>query len=186
MNKVRYSAEKTLWSLILGLFAMVLWTGCTGTGNTSSLEPLPYPNQRPDFTTRTYFLDEDSLVSFQPELVLQFQGSDTQGRYTMEMEIHIAVENQTPTEYTFIADRATIYSYYSEPSVATVGLAPIGTTTLEHTMDGNSFETLKYENDPIDGDIIYNYQDAEFFAVFAVAINGNEEIFTTQVTHPSG
>ncbi|MCF7804928.1 MAG: hypothetical protein K9N46_03725 [Candidatus Marinimicrobia bacterium] len=185
MSKLkRLSLHVFTLSLVLG--GLLTLAGCDGTASTNSLEPLPYPNQRPDYAVQTFFLDSDSMASLQPELVLQFRGSDTQGRYIMEMEIHIDIENQTSTDYTFAPGRATIYSFYSDPSIATVGLSPIGTTTLEHTVDGNSFATLKYTNDPIDGDIIYNYQDAEFFAVFSIEINGNEEIFTTQVTQPSG
>jgi len=158
---------------------------CDTTDNTSSLEPLPYPSEQPSQTLQVYFLDNDSLVALTPRLVLSFRGTDPQGQYIMEMELQITVENRSNQDYTFTGDRATIYSFYSEPSIATVGLDPIETTTLTTTVEHNSTGTLKYANDPIDGDIQYYPEEAEFFAVFALDVNGNEEIFTTQVTQPS-
>lgn len=166
------------------VFLGLILVQCNATNNTSSLEPLPYPTEQPSHTPHAYFLDDDSLIAFTPRLILSFRDTDPQGQYTMEMRLEISVENRSSQDYTFTPDRATIYSPYSEPSIATVGLDPVGTTTLTTTVEHNSSGLLKYVNDPIDGDILYYPDDAEFFAVFAIDVNGNEEVFTTQVTGP--
>ena len=167
-------------AVLIFLLATLL-VNCDGTNNTSSLEPLPYPGEQPQQTVPTYYLDADSMVALQPELSLLVRGIDP---YTMDVDLYINFENQSNQEYNITADRITIYSYNSEPSVATVGLIPAGSTTSDYTVEPHVTASLEYSNDPIDGEIVYYPQEVEFFGVFALNINGADKIFTTQITQP--
>lgn len=168
----------------IALLGYLFITSCGGTSPNGSLEPLPYPNQSPTFTVPVYYLDADSQVSFEPKLILRQSGMNDQGQYVMEIQISITGENNSTQSYTIETDRQTVYNLDTGIEVGTTGLDPLGITTDNQTVPSSSNFDLKYTNNPLDDDLIYSLEETQFFSVFALKINGKQQVFCTQAAIP--
>ncbi|HKJ67966.1 MAG TPA: hypothetical protein VKA68_08410 [bacterium] len=172
--------ERSLRWLVIVLLPCVM--SCGPTDPSGSVEPLPYM-EPPGRVANQYFLDADSLVSLIPELSLPLTGGGEQGGLLLDLKLTVTVDNQGDKTYTFEADRATVYNSVTGRRIATLILRPFGATREEHSVNPEDSINLTYENDPFD-DIIAQPNEAELFAVFALIINDEEQVFVTQIVEP--
>jgi hypothetical protein len=171
--------------LLLTLFAVVSLLGCGIADPDDAFEPLPPPNELPPKIIDPYYLDEDSLVALIPDLSIRQTGVTSGGFMKMDIEIAVDILNDGQQSYVFAPGRATVYTPVLPNflEVGTAELLPVTSkgTQSEETVSPGDRKVLFYDNNPID-ELAYRPEDVEFFAVFLLVINGEEQLFVSNLT----